>query len=246
MSSKLSRLDDFVSFARKDAWNAIKKDPERAFIGAIDPASSWVWSQLTGKDYDPIINMFGSPAGGGEWGFDRYGGTYGRAEEAGVDTQVGRRVFGIGDAIAGFYGGSAAGEALGGIGGTTAGAPDGSGLAIGSDGSIVSVGTPGSEALTNSASSPGLLSGFTGGANGSGSTFGSAAKSGAGLLGSAQQQPQAAPMQQAQPVDVQAQQAARIRMQEQMQLQALRQKPNKTMDEWMQLQKASRNQGLLG
>jgi hypothetical protein len=35
-------------------------------------------------------------------------------------------------------------------------------------------------------------------------------------------------------------------MQQEMQIQALRQKPNKTMEEWRQLQQLVENQGLLG
>lgn len=83
----------------------------------------------------------------------------------------------------------------------------------------------------------GLLAGGEGGAVGAGANYG------AQLM----QKPQ--PMQQApamQPKDPQAEQRARMAMLQQMQLQQLRQKPNKTLEEWQMLQQATKNQGLLG
>lgn len=73
-----------------------------------------------------------------------------------------------------------------------------------------------------------------------------AANAGGGLLGAGGQPQQGPPAQFSQPVDVQAQQRRQMMMQQQMQLQALRQKPNKTPEEWAMLQRETKNQGLLG
>lgn len=88
------------------------------------------------------------------------------------------------------------------------------------------------------AGSGGLLGGGGGAAASAGGNFGGQ------LL--QQGQKQSGTPAQMQPQDQQAQQAARLRMLQEMQLQQLRHKPNKTLEEWQQLQMATKNQGLLG
>lgn len=73
---------------------------------------------------------------------------------------------------------------------------------------------------------------------------GTAAGLGGNMLGGQQQQQPAQMM--AQPNNDQARQRALIQMQNEMQAQALRQKPNKTLEEWEQLRKLTENKGLLG
>jgi len=50
---------EFEQFQLGDWWEQIKEDPERIFIGAIDPISSDVWGFALGKDYEPMINQWG-------------------------------------------------------------------------------------------------------------------------------------------------------------------------------------------
>lgn len=70
-------------------------------------------------------------------------------------------------------------------------------------------------------------------------------KAGNGLLQQGQPQQQQ-PAMQAQPVDVQKQQRARLQLLQENQLQQLRMRPNKTMEDYMQLAQMNHNQGLLG
>lgn len=219
---RLSEVNDFMKFARKDAWGSIKKDPERAFLGAIDPFSSWMWGGITGKDYEPIINVFGSPAGGGGLGMDKSGGQYGRAQEQGIDTNSAEKFFTTGDAIAGIFGG---GSLL-----------DASGLSTAGSGM--------SEAFSGGSAMGAGETGASGGLLG-GSEVGAGLTTGAGLL-QPQEQPQQQPAAQMQAPDPQAQQRAAMKMQQAMMIQQLRQKPNKTLEEWAMLQRMTENQGLLG
>lgn len=98
----------------------------------------------------------------------------------------------------------------------------------------------GSSTAGYTAANPAGWAGY-GGSGGSGGL----ASSGMGLLSKNQQQ-QAPGQVVVQESDPQAEQAARMRMLQEMQLQQLRQKPNKTLEEWQQLQMLTRNQGLLG
>lgn len=67
---------DFEKFQIEDVWEQIKEDPERVFIGAMEPFSSKLWSGITGKDYEPLMNQWGGPTE------ERFG----RARDAGIDT----------------------------------------------------------------------------------------------------------------------------------------------------------------
>lgn len=67
---------DFEKFQIEDWWEQIKEDPERIFIGAMDPFSSEMWGGITGKDYEPMINQWGGPTE------ERFG----RAQAEGIDT----------------------------------------------------------------------------------------------------------------------------------------------------------------
>jgi len=52
---------DFEKYNFGAMWDQLKSDPWRAFVGAIDPAQTKVWNELTGKDLDPIISQMGGP-----------------------------------------------------------------------------------------------------------------------------------------------------------------------------------------
>lgn len=95
--------------------------------------------------------------------------------------------------------------------------------------------------------SGGLLDVSALGSSAGGTEAGTAAgalNAGAGLLGGQQQQPASAPAVYMQPQQNDG--AARQKMIQEMELQALRQKPNKTMEEWGRMQQLIESQRLLG
>ena len=65
---------EFEWYHAKELWNDIKEDPERLFIGAIDPISSDMWGAVTGKDYEPMVNQWGGATNQRFVGFEAEGG----------------------------------------------------------------------------------------------------------------------------------------------------------------------------
>lgn len=152
---------NFESFNLGDMWKQIQKDPERIFLGAADPLSSKMWSKVTGKDYEPILDQWGGASDG----------AYRRAEEAGIDTGAGKSMHGLAKAIASIYAGGAASNGMGGMMG---GSPGGAGITAGGAGPAAGMG--GGTGLLSSAGGQGLQLGSQGAQLG--------ASSGSGLLGS--------------------------------------------------------------
>lgn len=100
-------INDVFKFERsklKDMAGAIKEDPERLLLGAADPASSRMWSEVTGKEYEPIVDQMGGATTE----------DYRRAEARGIDTTAGKTMHGIARAIAGTIAGGYGLQALGG------------------------------------------------------------------------------------------------------------------------------------
>lgn len=94
----------FEKSALGTEWGQLKKDPERAFIGAIDPASSAAWSGVTGKHYSPILNGLGGPTSN----------AYKEARADGIDTKAGHSMHKLAQIIAMYKAGSWAAGAMGG------------------------------------------------------------------------------------------------------------------------------------
>lgn len=99
-------LLDFAGFHGKDVLGAIKDNPERAFLGALDPASTKMWGSVLGKDWDPAVSMTGGATQ------DQFN----RAEQQGIDTGPSRNMGAVADTISSIWGGNAAMGALGGLG----------------------------------------------------------------------------------------------------------------------------------
>lgn len=89
-----------------DLWAGIKKDPKRLVLG-VDPLSTAGWNAVLGRQDEPLVNQVGGPTEQ----------NYQNAENRGIDTGAGRTLHGIAGAVAGAYGGQAAGGALNWAGG---------------------------------------------------------------------------------------------------------------------------------
>lgn len=129
----------FDKFALKDIWGQLKDNPERAFIGAIDPASSKMWSEITGKEYEPLVDQMGGPYGGGwvsAFGKDQDGGVYGRAKAAGIDTKAGGQMHDAAHVVSAIFGG----KGLMGLGSGGAGGSSGGSSLFGGQGSAPQLG----------------------------------------------------------------------------------------------------------
>lgn len=216
--SFLGDIGNFALFHTKDILGKIKKNPERLLYGGFgtDPLSAKVLNKATGSNYEPLVDQMGGAYGGHT--FSMFGKKDGGVYQRAEEAGIDTGAGGAAQDLAHVVAGLYAGNYA-------------QGQAQGLNGSF-SMG-PG-----ESSGGSGLLS--------SGGNASKYANFGTGLLQQGQPQPASAPQAMTQPRDVQAEQAARIKLLQEMQLQSLRQKPNKTLDEWQQLQAATRNQGLLG
>lgn len=243
--SALSDLWRFTDYARRDAWSTLGEDPERIFIGAIDPASSWAWGKITGKDYTPVINQLGSPMGGGDLGLSKDGGVYDKADAAGYNTYPARNFYTVGDTVAGFFGGSAALGALGGGASSASSATPATTSAAANSSSVASpsvssaFATPAMSSAPASGTSVGSAFGTTATQTGlNGTNYAKLAQDGAGLLGNGQQPQQQAPIGGAQPSaqQMKAKEENTQKLQIASKLQSLRMKPGKTQQEYQLMQ----------
>lgn len=117
--SGLGDLLGFEAFNLKEIGRKIKKDPERLLIGAVDPASSKVWSKALGKDYEPMLDQWGGASAD----------TYRKAEDAGINTKTAHNMHRAARVVAAYFA-SAYGAGAAGLGGAAAGGGSGgSGLA---------------------------------------------------------------------------------------------------------------------
>lgn len=184
--SWLGDVADFESFNLGEMWNKIKKDPERAFIGAADPFSSNVWGKILGKDYEPIVDQYGGASKD----------VYGKAEDKGINTGPGATMHGVARMIASLYAGGAAGNAMGGTSsGAAGGAQGGTGLLA--EGGGTASGMGGGTGATYGSSGAGFQAGNYAGnlsanAGTVSSSAGTVAQQQGGLLGSMQRAGEAA------------------------------------------------------
>ena len=139
--SALGDIFDFDVFALKDIFKRAGDNPEQLILGAAEPAGAGLWGAITGKDYEPLVNVFGGPMGGDTLGIGG-GGVYDRAAEAGIDTGAATKAHDVAEVIAAFYGGQGAMNGLGNAfgGGASGGATSLQGTAPISDGSGGTVG----------------------------------------------------------------------------------------------------------
>lgn len=109
MSGWLKNALRFEASRLGDMWEGIKKDPKRLILG-VDPLSTGAWNFILGRHDEPIVGDFGGPTQQ----------NYINAENKGIPTGSAQTLNGIAKTIAAFYGGQAAGSALGGAAGAGA------------------------------------------------------------------------------------------------------------------------------
>jgi hypothetical protein len=193
-------LKDSLAFDRfwvRDLWKGVKNDPKRLILG-VEPASTWAWNQVLGRDDKPLVDQMGGPYDGRVFSYGHNNGeVFDRAQAAGIDTAAGSQNLDIAHivALAAMGGGAMGGGGGGGAGGAQPGLWN-QGFAgktsfatgLPSSGTSVASGIPG-------------IAGPVGGGTGASSAAGMGAmdyaKLGMGLAGSAQpqQQNQAQPQQ---------------------------------------------------
>jgi hypothetical protein len=105
--SGIGDIAKFETFSLKDQFGKLKKNPERAFIGAMDKGGSMAWGKLLGKDYEPMTDWFGGAPSD----------AYGKAEAAGINVAPGRSMHNVAKSIVGIYAGGYGADKLGMIGG---------------------------------------------------------------------------------------------------------------------------------
>lgn len=188
---------DFEKFFAKDLLSGIKKDPKRLVLG-VDPASTWAWNQVLGRDDKPLVDQMGGPYDGRVFSFGHGdGGVYDRAQAAGINTKSASMNHDAAHLIAASY---AVGGGLGntgGEGGTSGGYDFFNGPRTNFSTGMPSTGAnpaAGISGIAGPVAGPGGGAGIEAGA-GAGSGMGAMdyAKLGMGLMKSAQPQQQQAP-----------------------------------------------------
>lgn len=100
----LDNLVDFDSFQLGRMGDMLKENPERAFLGALDPVGTGLWNKILGEDWDPAVSEFGGPTKKGTE----------EAAASGVDTKAGAAAHTVAKLIASYFAGQAGAEALSG------------------------------------------------------------------------------------------------------------------------------------
>lgn len=139
---------DFEMFNAGHMLKQGLKNPDQLLLGAADPFGAKLWSGITGKDYEPIVNQWGGASDG----------AYKAAEAKGIDTGAAKGAHKVAQAIAGIFAGGALGGAMGGGAGAASGNAaqglsmgGGTGLTAGSGAGLSSMG--GGSGLTMGAGS---------------------------------------------------------------------------------------------
>lgn len=87
---------DFERFQLGRWFDQLKDNPEQLLLGAATPFGAQMWGGLLGKDYEPLVNMWGGPTDA----------TWQAAEAEGVDSGDARNAHAIAQGISQFYAGN--------------------------------------------------------------------------------------------------------------------------------------------
>jgi hypothetical protein len=175
--SWLGDVIKFENFNLGNQWDKLKKNPERAFIGAMDEGSTKVWNKafdwtapVTGiqRKYEPMTDYFGGASKD----------SYTKANAAGINTGPGRSMHNVAKAITAAYAGGYGASQLGAGGGVASGGSETINPATGLDWAQTGSGYAGNGGAVGNSSgfglNPGMGSGVTSSGFGTttGSTFG--------------------------------------------------------------------------
>ena len=100
-------LVEFEDMQLKRWGRMLKENPEQALLGGLTPVGGKFWSEVTGEDYEPFVNVWGGPTAQ----------TYAEAERKGIDTDSIAKSHQIAEMVAG----TIAGGQLSGLAGDVAG-----------------------------------------------------------------------------------------------------------------------------
>jgi hypothetical protein len=118
--SWLGDVFKFENFNLNNQWDKLQKNPERAFIGAMDEGSTKVWNKAfdvtapyTGinRHYEPMTDYFGGASPD----------SYTKAQAAGINTGPARSMHNVAKAVVAAYAGGYGADALGAGGGAATG-----------------------------------------------------------------------------------------------------------------------------
>lgn len=122
---------DFDQYNFKQLGKELWKKPGRALVGSIDPLSTKMWNEISGRDDDPLVNQLGGPPKHRYQEFVDQGGDPGVANRAATAHQIAATIASIyaGGALGALAPGAGAaagaGAGAGAAGGATAGAAAG-------------------------------------------------------------------------------------------------------------------------
>jgi hypothetical protein len=173
--SWLGDVIKFENFNLGNQWGKLKKNPERAFIGAMDEGGTKVWNKafdltapITGihRNYEPMTDYFGGASKD----------SYTKANAAGINTGPGRSMHNVAKAITAAYAGGYGASQLGAGGGAVSGGSEAINPATGVGWSETGSGLAGNGGYVGGSSSgfglnPSMGAGVT--SNGFGTTTGS-------------------------------------------------------------------------
>lgn len=124
-------LIEFEDMQLKEWGRMLKENPEQALLGGLTPFGAKAWSKVTGKDYEPFVNMWGGPTEE----------MYLKAAEKGIDVEDIAKSHQIAQMVASWYAGGYGAQQLGALG-QAAGmsAPTGTAAGAGGAGAIAPAG----------------------------------------------------------------------------------------------------------
>lgn len=106
--SWLGDVFKFEQFNLGNQWDKLKKNPERAFIGAMDEGGTKVWNKAfdiggINRNYEPMTDWFGGASKD----------SYTKASDAGINTGPGRSMHNVAKAVTAYYAGGYGADKLG-------------------------------------------------------------------------------------------------------------------------------------
>ena len=124
-------LIEFEDMQLKEWGRMLKENPEQALLGGLTPFGAKAWGKVTGKDYEPFVNMWGGPTEE----------MYLKAAEKGIDIEDVAKSHQMAEMVASWYAGGYGAQQLGALGRAAGMAqPTGSAAGLGGAGAVAPAG----------------------------------------------------------------------------------------------------------